>query len=154
MPEPISWEPNRQNSFSDLRRRFGGHPNFWKRLKDMQENPQLSKLRKIFEKLPIINLHKAKTCTDCLEMSKRCFWFETSEKSYCFDLGNVFLFLVKPQKRTGYYFVTISINSVNVTLALLTGDGSHDWREREVVRNRSISGYRKYVEINRLNRTP
>ena len=30
-------------------------------------------------------------------MSKRCFWFETSEKSYCFDLGNVFLFLVEPQ---------------------------------------------------------
>ena len=87
-------------------------------------------------------------------MSKRCFWFETSEKSYCFDLGNVFLFLVEPQKRTGYYFVTISINSVNVTFAMLTGGGSHDSREREVVRNRSISGYRKYVEINRLNRTP
>ena len=56
-------------------------------------------------------------------MSKRCFWFETSEKSYCFDLGNVFLFLVEPQKRTGYYFVTISINSVNVTFAMLTGEG-------------------------------
>ena len=30
-------------------------------------------------------------------MSKRCFWFETSENSYCFDLGNVFLFLLEPQ---------------------------------------------------------
>jgi len=32
--------------------------------------------------------YSAKTCTDCLEMSKRCFWFETSEKSYCFDLDS------------------------------------------------------------------
>jgi len=32
--------------------------------------------------------YSAKTCTDCLEISKRCFWFETSDKSYCFDLDS------------------------------------------------------------------
>lgn len=32
--------------------------------------------------------YSAKTCTDCLEMSKRCFWYESSEQSYCFNLGS------------------------------------------------------------------
>lgn len=32
--------------------------------------------------------YSADTCTDCLNISKRCFWFETSDKSYCFNLDS------------------------------------------------------------------